>query len=86
MSDARHRDGAHEIERIERILASSSGVPSTRTSMLIGTLSGCAGSEASAVMHAATRSSAPSPMPTIPPQQTWMPASRTCASVSSRSR
>ena len=46
--DARRRDGAHEFERIERGLVSpASGVPSTCTSMLIGTLSGCSGSVAS---------------------------------------
>ena len=33
-----------------------------------------------------TRSSRVSPMPTMPPQQTWMPASRTWSRVSSRSR
>ena len=46
-ADARDRDGAHELERIERRAAPRSGVPSTCTSMLIGTLSGCAGRLAS---------------------------------------
>ncbi len=63
----------------------ASGVPSTWTSMLIGTDSGCTGRLASAAIMP-TRSSRASPMPTMPPQHTWMPASRTCPSVSSRSR
>ena len=47
--DARDRDGAHEVERVEAGFCSpASGVPSTCTSMLIGTLSGCAGRVASA--------------------------------------
>ena len=81
--DARGRDRAHELDRIE-LLPFASGVPSTCTSMLIGTLSGCAGRLASVAIMP-TRSSSPSPMPTMPPQQTWMPASRTWSSVSSRS-
>src|SRR6516162_409564 len=64
--------------------ALASGVPSTLTSKLIGTLSGCAGRFASVVIMP-TRSSAFSPMPTMPPQQTRMPASRTWPSVSRRS-
>ena len=82
--DARDRDGAHELERIELLRRPASGVPSTCTSMLIGTLSGCTGRLASVAIMPA-RSSAPSPMPTMPPQQTLMPASRTAPSVSSRS-
>ena len=62
----------------------ASGVPSTCTSMLIGTLSGCTGRLASVAIMP-TRSSSPSPMPTMPPQQTLMPAARTSSSVSSRS-
>ena len=54
--DARDRDGAHELERIERALARASGVPSTCTSMLIGTDSGCAGRLASVAIMP-TRSS-----------------------------
>ena len=50
-----------------------SGVPSTCTSMLIGTLSGWLGSVASAWIMPIL-SSGPSPMPTMPPQQTLMPA------------
>ena len=64
--------------------ASASGVPSTRTSMLMGTLSGWRGIEASAASIAA-RSARLSPIPAIPPQQTDMPAARTRSSVSSRS-
>ncbi len=61
-----------------------SGVPDTRTSMLMGTLSGCSGKFASILIISA-RSVAFSPMPTMPPQQTEMPASRTWESVSNRS-
>src|SRR5215472_17583882 len=81
--DAGDRDGAHEIDRIHAS-APASGVPSTLTSRLIGTLSGCTGRFASVVIMPA-RSSALSPIPTMPPQQTWMPASRTWPSVSRRS-
>jgi len=49
-----------------------------------GTLSGWRGRVASAWMKP-TRSSRLSPMPTMPPQQTAIPAARTCSSVSSRS-
>ena len=61
-----------------------SGVPATCTSRLIGTESGCAGRLASASSSPA-RCARVSPMPTMPPQQVFSPASRTCSSVSSRS-
>ena len=60
------------------------GVPSTWTSRLIGTDSGCTGRLARVTSRPA-RSFKSSPMPTMPPQQTFMPASRTASSVSSRS-
>src|SRR5216684_1601475 len=63
---------------------SAKGVPRTRTSMLMGTDSGC-GSCAASVTSMAQRSSIDSPMPMIPPEQTVMPASRTCRSVRRRS-
>ena len=56
--DARHRDGAHEIERIELGARRRSGVPSTCTSMLIGTLSGCTGRLASVAIMPTRSSSA----------------------------
>ena len=62
----------------------SSGVPGMAINMLIGTLSGCS-SRLASVTSMPTRSSAPSPMPMIPPEQTLMPAWRTRASVSRRS-
>jgi Kef-type K+ transport system membrane component KefB len=49
--------------------APASGVPSTRTSRLMGTDSGCA-----SVVSKPKRSSRVSPMPTMPPQHTAMPA------------
>jgi len=61
----------------------SSGVPGTRTSALIGTLSGWGSSFASSTSMA-QRSSTPSPMPMMPPVHTVMPAARTFFSVSSR--
>ncbi len=64
--------------------ASKSGVPRTRTSMLMGTDSGC-GSCAASVCSMAQRSSTDSPMPMIPPEQTVIPAARTFRSVRSRS-
>ena len=62
----------------------ASGVPSTCTRRLIGTESGCAGRFASACSRPA-RCARDSPMPTMPPQQVFMPASRTWPRVSSRS-
>src|SRR6266436_5483860 len=59
---------------------SASGVPSFRTSMLTGTLSGC-GLRRESSCSRPIRSSSVSPMPRIPPQQTVMPALRTCAMV-----
>src|SRR5229473_3099303 len=56
---------------------SAKGVPRTRTSMLMGTDSGC-GSCAASVTSMAQRSSIDSPMPMIPP-------ARTCRSVRRRS-
>ncbi|KAG1369102.1 hypothetical protein G6F60_015699 [Rhizopus arrhizus] len=61
-----------------------SGVPATCTSLLIGTESGWAGSVASASSRP-TRCARVSPMPTMPPQQVFRPAARTCSSVSRRS-
>ena len=63
---------------------SPSTVPRTGTSALTGTLSGWRGRVARAWTKP-TRSSRLSPMPTMPPQHTAMPASRTWPSVSSRS-
>ena len=63
---------------------SPSTVPATGTSALTGTLSGWRGSVASAWTKP-MRSSRVSPIPTIPPQHTAIPAPRTCANVSSRS-
>ena len=78
--DARDGDRAHELERIERRVAaeaaSCSGVPSTCTRWLIGTDSGYGSRLASCAISPA-RCARDSPMPTMPPQQTWMPASRT---------
>ena len=62
----------------------ASGVPSTWTRRLIGTESGCAGRLARVCSRPA-RCSRDSPMPTMPPQQVFMPASRTCDRVSRRS-
>ncbi len=62
----------------------ASGVPSTATSALIGTDSGCGSCNAS-VASIAQRCSTDSPIPMIPPQQTPMPASRTARSVVKRS-
>ncbi len=67
-----------------RFASFSSGVPFTFTSMLMGTLSGWRGRLASAIKRPA-RSFACSPMPTMPPEQTFMPAPRTCSRVSSLS-
>ena len=64
--------------------APASGVPGTRTRLLMGTLSGCCGRFAS-VASMEARSRVVSPMPTMPPQQTFNPASRTAARVSRRS-
>ena len=55
---------------------SASGVPSTGTSALIGTLSGC-GSRFASVRSIPQRSSSDSPMPMMPPEHTVMPALRT---------
>ena len=63
---------------------SPSTVPLTGTSALTGTLSGWRGSVASAWTKP-TRSSRVSPMPTMPPLHTLIPAARTFSSVSSRS-
>lgn len=63
---------------------SPSTVPFTGTSALTGTLPGCSGRVASAWTKP-TRSSRVSPMPTMPPQHTLIPALRTASSVSSRS-
>ncbi|CSP72463.1 Uncharacterised protein [Shigella sonnei] len=63
---------------------SASGVPFTFTSMLIGTLSGGVGRFASCSNNPA-RSFTVSPKPTMPPEQTLIPASRTFSSVSRRS-
>ena len=63
---------------------SPSNVPLTGTKALTGTLSGWRGSVASAWTKP-MRSSRVSPIPTIPPQHTAIPAPRTSASVSSRS-
>src|SRR3569623_596852 len=60
-----------------------STVPLTGTSALTGTLSGGTGRLASAWMKP-TRSARVSPMPTMPPQHTLMPAARTLSSVSMR--
>ncbi|MNL42346.1 hypothetical protein D3C87_1647970 [compost metagenome] len=56
--------------------AFSSGVPATFTSMLIGTDSGCSGRLASWISRLA-RSSSDSPMPRMPPEQIFIPDSRT---------
>src|SRR5438128_326233 len=53
-----------------------SGVPSTCINRLIGTLSGCGSSAANCASRPA-RTRRLSPMPTMPPQHTLMPASRT---------
>ncbi len=63
---------------------SASGVPGTRTRLLIGTDSGYGFRLASCAISPA-RCTGASPMPTMPPQHTLMPALRTWASVSSRS-
>ncbi len=60
---------------------SASGVPLTFTNMLIGTLSGGVGRLASCSSSPA-RSFTLSPSPTMPPEQTLIPASRTLSSVS----
>lgn len=62
----------------------ASGVPATATSALMGTDSGCSGwlARVSSIPH---RSSTDSPMPRMPPEQTLMPAARTCRNVRSRS-
>ena len=52
---------------------SASGVPSTGTSALIGTLSGC-GSRVASWRSISQRSSTLSPIPMIPPQHTEIPA------------
>src|SRR5216684_3303075 len=56
----------------------------SRAVAMMGTASGC-GSCAASVTSMAQRSSIDSPMPMIPPEQTVMPASRTCRSVRRRS-
>ena len=61
----------------------SNGVPATFTNMLIGTESGCWAKLANCCNKPA-RSVAFSPMPTIPPEQTFMPEERTFVSVSKR--
>ena len=63
---------------------SASGVPSTGTRALMGTLSGC-GSRLARVRSISQRSSSLSPMPMMPPEQTVMPASRTVFRVRRRS-
>ena len=63
---------------------SPSTVPLIGTSALIGTLSGWRGRVARVWMKP-TRSARVSPMPTIPPEQTLIPAWRTFSSVSSLS-
>ena len=63
---------------------SPSGVPGTGTRALIGTDSG-AGFRFASAMRSPMRSSACSPMPTIPPQQTFIPLSRTTLRVCRRS-
>ena len=74
--DAGDGDGADEFEGIGSAV-SASGVPATRTSMFIGTLSGCSGKVAK-VWISPIRSARSDAQPTIPPpQQTLMPASRT---------
>ncbi|MNR37262.1 hypothetical protein D3C85_1552670 [compost metagenome] len=63
---------------------SAIGVPFIGISMLIGTDSG--GSSRSArVRSMSMRSSAVSPMPTMPPEQTLIPAARTRSRVFKRS-
>ena len=62
----------------------SSGVPATCTSRLIGTEPGCSGRLARVCSRPA-RCARDSPMPTMPPQQVFIPASRTWPSVSRRS-
>ncbi len=62
----------------------ASGVPSTWTRLLMGTDSGYGSMLASCAINPA-RASRVSPMPTMPPQQTLMPASRTWPMVSRRS-
>ena len=64
--------------------AFASGVPAIGISMLIGTLSGGSARLAS-VTSMSTRSASSSPMPNMPPQQTFMPDCRTFSSVSRRS-
>ena len=63
---------------------SPSTVPFTGTSAFTGTLSGWRGRVASAWTKP-TRSLRLSPMPTMPPQHTEIPASRTWSSVCNRS-
>ena len=70
---ARNRYRAHELERIQQLRCRRSGVPSTCTSWLIGTDCGCSGRLASVCSRPA-RCSRDSPMPTMPPQQVFMPA------------
>jgi len=60
------------------------GVPGIGTRLLMGTDSGALGRLASWAMRAA-RFLRVSPMPMMPPEQTLMPASRTCSRVSMRS-
>ena len=64
--------------------ASARGVPGTLTSMLIGTDSGGGVWPASSLISRA-RMARDSPMPTMPPLHTEMPAPRTCCRVSRRS-
>jgi len=64
--------------------ALASGVPAIGISMFTGTLSGGSGRFAS-VTSISTRSASSSPIPRMPPQQTFMPDWRTFSSVSSRS-
>ena len=72
------------ISSVETGGRSASGVPATRTSMLMGTDSGW-GSCAASVRSISQRSSTDSPMPMMPPEQMVIPASRTFCSVRRRS-
>ena len=60
------------------------GVPATLTNILIGTESGCLGKLAKPINKPA-RSFCSSPMPTMPPEQTFIPDFRTLERVSNRS-
>ena len=71
------RDDANKIKRIHVVVIPPAAFPLTFTSMLIGTLSGGVGGVLPAAAAGPARSFTVSPKPTIPPEQTLIPASRT---------